>query len=99
MAELTITIGPVTATISESNARANKMLTAYSEAIGASGTSSERARQVLQSLVYHMAEVNRRYRTNQVQMVAAAALQEELNDLYWGAAPESPQVKNAAATR
>lgn len=90
MASLNITIGAVSATIEETNTRANKMLTTYSEAIGASGTNNEKALQVLKSLVRHMIDTNRRYRTTQAQVEAAAALQAELDDLYWGDAPEPP---------
>lgn len=84
MASLSISVGTTSASIEETNLKAGKVLTTYAEAIGATGTSNEKALQVLRSLVIYIVGVNRHYLTRKSQESAAAALQAELDDMSWG---------------
>jgi hypothetical protein len=83
MANLTITIGALNASVSADNAKASALLSQYAEAIGAHGTNQQRADAVVQSLVRHMQHEARRHRSNQAQAEGIAAAQQEIDGLGW----------------
>lgn len=84
MANLSITIGPLSRSRTADDARATEVVTQYAAAIGATGTAAQRLDAVLLSLERHMREVAKRHRRNVAQAEANAALAAELAELYWG---------------
>ena len=83
MASLTMTIGPLTATVSADNTKAANLLNAYADAVGATGTNQQKADTVLASLVQHMRQEAHRHRNNVVIEQAMTDLQGELAELEW----------------
>lgn len=80
MATLTLTVGPITATVTAGNAQAATILNAYADAIGATGTDQERTNAVVHSLARHIVGVAR----NQRQEAARLAAQAEIDLIDWG---------------
>lgn len=85
MASLVLTIGALTATVSADNAKAANLLSAYADAIGATGTNQQKADAVLVALAQHMRQEAHRHRNNVTVAQAMADLVTELASVEWSA--------------
>ena len=83
MANLTLTIGALSASVTADNAKASSLLTQYAAAIGAEGTNQEKADAVVRALVKHMQEQARRQRSNTATVEALAEIEAEIAVLVW----------------
>lgn len=83
MAQLTITIGQLVASVSANNTKASNLLSAYADAIGATGTNQEKAKAVLTSLVDHMHQEAQRHASNVAVTTALADVSATLTESKW----------------
>lgn len=74
MATLALVVGPVSASISASNAQAATILNAYADAIGATGTDQERANAVVQHLARVIVNTARGQKQEQARLAAKAKI-------------------------
>jgi hypothetical protein len=83
MATLTITIGPISGTVTTTNAKATAIVTQYAAAIGAVGTDEQKLNQVVLALAKHMQQQGRQHRKVKLHTDALAAAQAEMDALWW----------------
>lgn len=83
MASLTLTIGPISGTISANNAKATNIVTQYAAAIGAEGTDVQKLNAVVLELARHMQHVGQRQRQNTARVEAMATIQAEIDGMTW----------------
>lgn len=83
MASLTLTIGPISGTISANNTKAANIVTQYAAAIGAEGTDTQKLNAVVLELARHMQNVGQRQRLNAAKVEAMATIQAEIDALKW----------------
>ena len=83
MASLTLTIGAITGSVTATDAKASALVNQYADAIGATGTNTQRANAVVRALVRHMQDQAQRQRANVLKEEAIVAAQTELDGLTW----------------
>lgn len=83
MANLTISIGALTAQINADNAKAQEVVSLYADAIGATGTNQQRLQTVVQGLARHMRETAQRQRRNADTAAALAAAEAAVQAVDW----------------
>lgn len=83
MAQISITVGPLTVSRSAPDAKALAVLNNYAAAIGATGTNRERGEAILDALISYIQDVAREQRRRQAQADGIAAAQDEIDSLGW----------------
>lgn len=80
MATLTLTIGQLSASKAVDNTKATAVLLAYAEAIGATGTNSQKLEAVVNALARHMTDTAQGHARRKARVEAEAALADTLTN-------------------